>query len=110
MSRILLPQCGWCKHFHSHKAFSMENKTCEAFPEGIPEDIYENYFDHRVPYQYGDDHGIQFEEQTNFEAFPEFYRKLLSNETLRKAIFSGIENAVKSLKGKKYRPDPGLAP
>lgn len=110
MTHIHFPQCDWCKNFHSHTE-SSRIKTCEAFPGGIPEDIYENYFDHRVPYQYGNDHGIQFEEQTNPEAFPKFFRRAVNGagvdpEKLRQAVFSDMEQKVKSLKGKKYRPDP----
>ncbi len=49
---IRLTQCILCKHY-------TEQKRCEAFPNGIPEAIWENKFDHRMPYR--GDNGIQFE-------------------------------------------------
>lgn len=44
--------CGPCRH-------RTGVHTCEAFPEGIPEDIWFGRHDHKSPYP--GDHGIQFE-------------------------------------------------
>jgi hypothetical protein len=33
--------------------------TCDAFPEGIPDDILWNKFDHRKPHD--GDHGVRYE-------------------------------------------------
>ncbi len=48
-----LPQCLDCRHFHPHFAW-----TCDAFPDGIPEDIFDGAL-HDKPRD--GDHGIQFE-------------------------------------------------
>jgi hypothetical protein len=54
-----VPQCSFCKHYYlAEKA--VENPKCLAFPEGIPDEIIENEYDHREPYQ--GDKGIQFED------------------------------------------------
>ena len=48
------PMCVYCKHRIGVSV------TCEAYPEGIPEEIFfTSEIDHREPYE-GDD-GIQFE-------------------------------------------------
>lgn len=49
-------QCGKCKHFNRG---NMAENTCNAFPNGIPEEIIRNEFDHRKPHP--QDNGIQFE-------------------------------------------------
>ncbi len=49
------PACMDCKHiFNKLGPFS-----CKAFPEGIPEDILKDGFDHKKPYK--GDNGIRFE-------------------------------------------------
>jgi len=49
------PICLECKHWHSDNE---EAFTCDAFPEGIPDDIILNRQDHHKPYH--GDKGIQF--------------------------------------------------
>ena len=46
--------CDWCKH-------RIDEKTCKAFPKGIPEDILMSRHDHRNPYP--GDNGIMFEQE-----------------------------------------------
>ena len=48
-------QCPYCKHILSGKGFL----ACEAFPEGIPQEIADGSVSHREPYE--GDNGIQFE-------------------------------------------------
>jgi len=50
---FLLPICLQCKHYHDGE------RACAAFPEGIPDAIWEGRSDHIEPYS--GDHGIQFE-------------------------------------------------
>lgn len=56
------PQCFRCKHYRDVKLETGAPMTCTAFPEGIPEEIVFNDFDHAKPHD--DDHGIQFEDKT----------------------------------------------
>jgi hypothetical protein len=45
--------CTFCRHLTDG-----EQRICEAFPSGIPLDIWTGKNDHRAPYP--GDHGIQF--------------------------------------------------
>jgi hypothetical protein len=58
----ILHQCTFCKHFQGHKG---TKPLCEAFPEGIPNAIFNNESDHRQPYP--GDNGIRFEQSEYFE-------------------------------------------
>jgi hypothetical protein len=49
------PMCVSCKHFKQDEP----GRICAAFPNGIPNRIWENKADHRKPYP--GDYGIQFE-------------------------------------------------
>ena len=46
--------CLFCKHYHRKYL----NK-CDAFPNGIPEEIFTYYYDHRLPFP--NDNGIRLE-------------------------------------------------
>ena len=46
------PVCNFCAH---HIIFG---KTCKAFPDGIPEEIWSGDSKHSTPYE--GDHGLQF--------------------------------------------------
>lgn len=48
------PICWACEHFSGDP----DDRTCKAFPEGIPAQIYWVMFDHRKPFV--GDQGIQF--------------------------------------------------
>ena len=48
--------CATCKHFRDDVE---DENVCEAFPDGIPEEIITDEFDHREPHP--DDNGIQYE-------------------------------------------------
>lgn len=47
--------CTYCAHLRD-----IVDRTCDAFPEGIPMPIWMGEHDHRTPYE--GDHGIQFED------------------------------------------------
>jgi len=51
-----LPVCADCKHFNSD---DMTGNFCDAFPDGIPDDIFLCIIDHKEPYE--GDGGIQYE-------------------------------------------------
>ena len=52
------PKCLDCKHFKGGKKRGF-GLICDAFPDGIPEDILLGKHDHAKPYQ--GDHGILYE-------------------------------------------------
>jgi hypothetical protein len=55
------PQCDSCKHFRRNV---FDKISCDAFPEGIPEDILSGRHDHTKPYK--GDRGILYEKQKEF--------------------------------------------
>jgi hypothetical protein len=55
MTLRLPPICGGCTHF---QLITETTGTCDAFPDGIPADIWLSDADHREPVC--GDHGIQF--------------------------------------------------
>ena len=51
------PLCMQCKHLDENPEAT--KNTCDAYPEGIPDEIFLSKVIHREPYD--GDHGIQFE-------------------------------------------------
>jgi|GEM_PF-3665951 len=54
MPTIKRSTCLGCTHFHTYPLL-----TCDAFPDGIPEEITAGQFDHTNPHRR--DNGIRFE-------------------------------------------------
>ena len=54
-SYVCLP----CKHFNREAYSETGKKTCDAFPNDIPDEIWGGENDHKKPYK--GDHEIQFE-------------------------------------------------
>ena len=50
------PACVVCKHFHKK---DMKKNSCDAFPDGIPREIFFEFYDHTKAYP--GDNGIRFE-------------------------------------------------
>ena len=50
-----MPMCYLCEHYH-HKE---NDRTCDAYPAGVPKEIYLSKVDHREPYK--GDRNVQFE-------------------------------------------------
>jgi hypothetical protein len=53
---IIAPVCARCRHFDRDRR---DADVCEAFPNGIPDEIWKGEDDHSEPFP--GDHGIQFE-------------------------------------------------
>ncbi len=59
-----IPACGTCKHFTR----SVRGKNvCDAFPNGIPKEIYRGRNDHREPFE--GDNGIKWEPRPGFSHY-----------------------------------------
>lgn len=61
-------QCDACRHFRDRASFDVPF-TCDAFPAGIPDAVYDNTLDHRN--EIDGDHGVRFAAKPGDE-FPEY--------------------------------------
>lgn len=67
MTTPALPLCASCARLRAADALEFGGGfVCEAFPDGIPEDIIEGGFDHRKPH--GGDGGVLYEMRPGDEA------------------------------------------
>ena len=53
------PQCTSCKHLDRDTIKSVKPTSCKAFPNGIPQEVWDYKHDHTQPYP--GDNGILFE-------------------------------------------------
>jgi hypothetical protein len=60
--RLMSPTCRTCRHRHWDVRNWRVHATCDAFPEGIPIEIWNGQHPHRTPFT--GDHGIRFEPMT----------------------------------------------
>ena len=55
---IIGSQCSVCARYYAKKSHEQGVSMCEAFPAGIPDAIFFNEANHKVPYP--GDNGLQF--------------------------------------------------
>jgi len=89
------PMCIFCKHFH--KTESRHSKiVCDAFPKGIPEEIFSYHYDHRLPFP--NDNGIRLEpDPKKFPDEAEFNKMADKCSTKMMPDVVKIENSKKEL-------------
>ncbi len=51
--------CPVCKHYHGNNQIEFLIGTCDAYPDGIPIEVWKREINHIEPYS--QDNGIQFE-------------------------------------------------
>jgi len=73
---IEIPLCTLCRHYQFVRPGS--TPTCDAFPDGIPDDIYENRVEHDQPIS--GDHGLRFIEMTDKELDAKLYEATAERE------------------------------
>ena len=65
--QLRVPMCFTCKHFYKHKEEYKDDPRsafrCDAFPDGIPRDIYLGKVPHNKPVE--GDNGIVYERKVN---------------------------------------------
>ena len=92
--------CLWCKHLRK----TGFKKTCKAFPDGIPEDMFPDEmgysgFHHDEPYP--NDNGIRFELETDYEKVREnlpFRRNLTDSDEDKKYVYEKLEYIIRDIK------------
>lgn len=59
---IIIPQCFFCQRFHRDG-----KRTCDAYPDGIPPELFKSEVGHIKPYK--GDHGLTFLDVIDGEAY-----------------------------------------
>ena len=67
MTQFAPPICISCKHYHyaRNRNRMPDTRTCKAFPDGIPKQVYYMEHDHRQPFK--GDRGIVYEENPDWK-------------------------------------------
>jgi len=72
---VFSPVCDFCRHYRITPPLDDQGElrppTCDAFPHGIPDEIWHGRSKHRDPYP--GDHGIRFEARPDVK--PEVLRE-----------------------------------
>ena len=90
------PSCArYRSPFSSDNTAGLDGPFCAAFPDGIPDDIWENRFDHRQPHE--GDHGLQWESAGGLE-FPTYALAMTTtNDETLTAAADVLEGAMIAL-------------
>ena len=90
------PSCArYRSPFSSENTAGLDGPFCAAFPDGIPDDIWENRFDHRQPHE--GDHGLQWESNGGLE-FPTYALAMTTtNDETLTAAADVLEGAMVAL-------------
>lgn len=70
-----LPICDSCRRVDLDRKEPMQAPPCEAFPDGIPDEIYFEGFDHRQPFE--GDRGLRYELEPGEEQWLAAYEETI---------------------------------
>ncbi|AEE97494.1 hypothetical protein [Mahella australiensis] len=71
MTTIMSSMCISCTHYKG-------DQKCDAFPDGIPEEIFWKYADHRHPFK--DDNDIRFQIASEYAEFEDVINRQYDKE------------------------------
>ena len=99
MTTTLPPICLWCVHHHGQQSIT----TCDAFPEGIPEEVMSASADHMEPIP--GDSGITFELKPGAR-FPEVLYPLSDRPWVKERTAPASDPPARSAQAKSKPPSP----
>ena len=98
MTTTLPPICLWCVHHHGQQSVT----TCDAFPEGIPEEVMSAGADHMEPIP--GDSGITFELMPDAE-FPKALYPVAERPWVKERMALASDPPAGSPKAKAEQPN-----